>query len=175
MNSFRGYIMPESPKSSFLSRVAPTVRAGVRPCASTQIRSTYGADQFFRWLAVDPTDGSAHVVFYDRRNDPQNRAKTFTLTRPINDGKSFQTYAWTTQPFDAAGVFWVNTRGWLLLAGACTACGLKSLRLGQRKPVLRGAQVQILSRRSPEYWKLRGTVIRIGVADFRRARNTPIK
>lgn len=30
-----------------------------------------GADQFFQWLAVDPSDGSADVIFYDRRDDPE--------------------------------------------------------------------------------------------------------
>jgi hypothetical protein len=32
-----------------------------------------GADQFFQWMAVDPVDGSANLVFYDRRADPDNR------------------------------------------------------------------------------------------------------
>jgi hypothetical protein len=64
-----------------------------------------GADQFFQWLAVDPTDGSANVVFYDRRRDPNNRAVSVVLARSTDGGQSFANYAWTTPPFDPEGNF----------------------------------------------------------------------
>lgn len=134
-----------------------------------------GADQFFQWLAVDPADGSANVVFYDRRNDPQNKAETVTLARSIDGGKSFQNYAWTTQPFDAAGVFLGDYTG-------LAAFGGRVYGVWTEKPAIAPSQAraversgQILSRGSPEYWRMRGTVIRIGVADFRRAGGAPIK
>ena len=41
-----------------------------------------GAEQFFQWLAVDPTDGSVNVIFYDRRRDPQNRKQTVVWRAP---------------------------------------------------------------------------------------------
>jgi hypothetical protein len=62
-------------------------------------------------MAVDPVDGSANVIFYDRRGDPQNRKQTVTLARSTNGGDSFQNYAWTTEPFEAGGVFFGDYSG----------------------------------------------------------------
>jgi BNR repeat protein len=70
-----------------------------------------GAEQFFQWLAVDPVDGSANVIFYDRRGDPQNRKQTVTLARSTDGGNSFQNFAWTTEPFEAGGVFFGDYSG----------------------------------------------------------------
>jgi hypothetical protein len=58
-----------------------------------------GADQFFQWLAVDPQTGAANVIFYDRRDDPQNIKTKVTLARSTDGGKSFANYAWTEEPF----------------------------------------------------------------------------
>ncbi len=70
-----------------------------------------GAEQFFQWLAVDPIDGSANVIFYDRRGDPQNRMQTVTLARSTDGGNSFQNFAWTTQPFEAGEAFFGDYSG----------------------------------------------------------------
>jgi len=64
-----------------------------------------GRDQFFQWLAVDPTDGSENVIFCDRRADPGNRSYYLTLARSIDGGQSFKNYAWSTQPSDPKDVF----------------------------------------------------------------------
>ncbi len=40
-----------------------------------------GAEQFFQWLAVDPTDGTVSVIFYDRRRDPSKKDATPAQTR----------------------------------------------------------------------------------------------
>ena len=64
-----------------------------------------GADHFFQWLAVDPVSGAVNVVFYDRREDPQNKTQVVVLARSTDGGKSFSNYAWTTAPFDPEGVF----------------------------------------------------------------------
>ncbi len=58
-----------------------------------------GADQFFQWLAVDAQTGAANVIFYDRRDDPQNVKTKVTLARSTDGGKSFANYAWTEEPF----------------------------------------------------------------------------
>ena len=58
-----------------------------------------GTDQFFQWLAVDPSDGAANVVFYDRRADADNHGALITLARSTDDGESFKNYAWTETPF----------------------------------------------------------------------------
>jgi BNR repeat protein len=70
-----------------------------------------GAEQFFQWLAVDPVDGSANVVFYDRRGDPQNRKQTVTVARSTDGGSSFQNYAWTAEPFQVGEVFFGDYSG----------------------------------------------------------------
>lgn len=64
-----------------------------------------GADHFFQWLAVDPVSGAANVVFYDRRQDPDNKTQLVVLARSTDGGKSFANYAWTMTPFDPAGAF----------------------------------------------------------------------
>ncbi len=60
-----------------------------------------GKDQVMQWLAVDPTDGAAYVIFYDRRYDPRNLLAGVTLARSIDGGRTFVNYAWnaaTTDP-----------------------------------------------------------------------------
>ena len=70
-----------------------------------------GAEQFFQWLAVDPTDGSINVVFYDRRGDPQNRKQIVVLARSTDGGHTFSNYAWTDESFEASGVFFGDYSG----------------------------------------------------------------
>jgi hypothetical protein len=58
-----------------------------------------GKDQFFQWMAVDPTSGAVNLVFYDRRTD--NRQTTVTLARSTDEGKSFANYVFDSQPFQS--------------------------------------------------------------------------
>ena len=58
-----------------------------------------GADQFFQWLAVDPQNGTANVIFYDRREDPQNVKTKVTLARSDDGGGTFANYLWSEEPF----------------------------------------------------------------------------
>ncbi|MGH9727743.1 MAG: sialidase family protein [Candidatus Acidiferrales bacterium] len=127
-----------------------------------------GADQFFQWLAVDPSDGSADVVFYDRRGDPRNRNETVTLAHSPDGGKSFQNYAWTTQPFNTTGVFLGDYTGLAALDGR--VYGIWTERPQVASPQPRGGERPPQPvRGTAEYWKLHGAVIRIGVADFANA------
>lgn len=48
-----------------------------------------GADQFFPWLSVDPTNGWVEVGFYDRRDDPFNQLNNMYLARSTDGGASF--------------------------------------------------------------------------------------
>ncbi|MGH9691572.1 MAG: sialidase family protein [Candidatus Acidiferrales bacterium] len=64
-----------------------------------------GADQFLQWLAIDPADGSADVIFYDRRNDPENRRAIVVLARSTDSGRSFANYSWETDAFDPGDAF----------------------------------------------------------------------
>ena len=103
-----------------------------------------GADHFFQWLAVDPADGAAYILFYDRRRDLKNRKQIVTLARSTDSGRTFQDYAWTDQPFDAQGVFMGDYTGITALNG----------------------RVYGVWTEKPENKSSRDTIIRIGVADF---------
>jgi hypothetical protein len=128
-----------------------------------------GAEQFFQWLAVDPTDGSINVLFYDRRGDPQNRKQIVVLARSGDGGRSFSNYAWTDEPFEASGVFFGDYSG-------IAAYGGRVYGIWAEKPVP-APEVDSKSKDKdkdkdkPEENKAakpepRGTIIKIGTADF---------
>jgi hypothetical protein len=140
-----------------------------------------GAEQFFQWLAVDPVDGSANVVFYDRRGDPDNRKQTVTLARSTDGGKSYQNFAWTSEPFEAEGVFFGDYSG--IVAHGGRVYGIWTEKPGpapepkgktEEKP---GAVKGLDAAKEPaaekekekETPKPRGTVVKVGVADFKTA------
>jgi len=50
---------------------------------------TVHADQFYQWLAVDPTDGSVNISWYDTRNDPARRKTDIFFTRSTDGGATF--------------------------------------------------------------------------------------
>jgi len=103
-----------------------------------------GADQFFQWMAVDPSDGAAYVMFYDRRGDEKNRQSTITLARSTDGGGTFQNFAWTDTPFDAQNVFIGDYTG-------VTALNGRVYGVWTEKPADKTS---------------RDTIVRIGVADF---------
>jgi hypothetical protein len=129
-----------------------------------------GADQFFQWLAVDPTDGTVNVIFYDRRGDPKNRAQTVTLARSTDGGRVFQNYAWTTEPFEAGGVFFGDYSG-------IAASGGRVYGVWTEKPVVvpeAGNKAEAAPESKPEATPPKprgGTVVKVGVADFGTAAN----
>ncbi|MGC1373018.1 MAG: hypothetical protein WA824_12855 [Candidatus Sulfotelmatobacter sp.] len=125
-----------------------------------------GADQFFQWLAVDPVDGSANVIFYDRRSDPTNRTQTVTLARSTDHGTSFQNYAWSSNPFNASGVFFGDYIG-------IAASGGRVYGIWTEKPAApveaenKPGEVTDKKEGDQKKSKPRGTVIKVGVADFK--------
>ena len=127
-----------------------------------------GADQFFQWMAVDPVDGSVNVVFYDRRGDTENRKSTITLARSSDNGKTFANYAWNADAFDAKGVFMGDYTGLAALNGKVYGVWTIKPETKSAEPSPR-APAEMPQRNSPEYWRLRGTQIQIGVADFGQA------
>jgi hypothetical protein len=116
-----------------------------------------GADQFFQWLAVDPTDGSADVLFYDRRADAQNRTQTVTLARSTDGGRSFQNYAWIAEAFEAGGVFFGDYTGIAAYDG-------RVYGVWTEKP---SAPEQKEDKSEESKSRRRGTVVKLGVADFK--------
>lgn len=123
-----------------------------------------GADQFFQWLAVDPADGSAYVLFYDRRTDSENRTQTVTLARSADSGHSFQNYAWTRDPFEAGGVFFGDYTGLAAYDG-------RVYGIWTEKPVISAEAEKSgneAEKKSGEEKKAKrpGTIVKVGVADF---------
>jgi len=129
-----------------------------------------GAEQFFQWLAVDPVDGSVNVVFYDRRNDPQNRKQVVVLARSIDQGRTFNNYAWTDEAFEAGGLFFGDYSG-------LAAYGGRVYGVWTEKPTPppsdeKGKPGEDKEAKPP----VRGTIVRVGIADFsgeKRSNSSP--
>jgi BNR repeat protein len=118
-----------------------------------------GAEQFFQWLAVDPVDGAANVIFYDRRGDPGNRKQIVVLARSTDGGRSFSNYAWTDEAFEAGGVFFGDYTG-------LAAFGGRVYGVWTEKPNRVAASD---TKPGDEHSGARGTVVKVGVADFKDA------
>lgn len=116
-----------------------------------------GADQFFQWLAVDPADGSANVVFYDRRADPRNHSATITLARSTDGGQTFKNYGWMDKPFDADGQFIGDYTGIAALNGR--VYGVWAITARRRRTRRAAAR--------PEASPAVATIVQAGIADFR--------
>jgi hypothetical protein len=116
-----------------------------------------GADQFFQWLAVDAADGSVDVVFYDRRDDPENRRAVVVLARSTDGGQSFANYAWTTAPFDPEGQFIGDYTGIAALQGLVYGAWTETEVATKRRS----------ANRSPSTPESHPTVVKAGIADFR--------
>jgi len=122
-----------------------------------------GADQFFQWLAVDPTDGAVNVVFYDRRGDKENKNQTVTLARSIDGGHVFKNYAWTNESFEASGVFFGDYTG--LAAYGGRVYGVWMEKPGDKVK----ADEKVAGSEEEKSAGPRGTVVKVGVADFNGA------
>ena len=118
-----------------------------------------GKDQFMQWVAVDPADGSAYVMFYDRRGDSTNVRPIVVLARSTDGARTFTNYAWTDVSFDPReSSFLGDYNGLAALEGrvygiwpeeAQTPARLENGRRG------------------------RNTIVRIGVAEFPLATSKP--
>jgi len=111
-----------------------------------------GRDQFFQWLAVDPRDGAANLVFYDRRGDSTNRRSIVVLARSTDGGRSFVNYAWSDTAFDARNEFIGDYTGIAALGGRVYGSWAEVDTAGAGTP--------------GQPPRTRHGVIRIGVADF---------
>ncbi|HEY7877084.1 MAG TPA: hypothetical protein VIC55_02605 [Gemmatimonadaceae bacterium] len=111
-----------------------------------------GRDQFMQWLAVDPTNGAAYVMFYDRRADTTNIRPLVTLARSTDGGRRYVNYTWTTQPFDPRGESFLGDYTGLAASGG-RVYGIWPEEAQMPAPMEHGRQV-------------RNSVMRIGVAYF---------
>ncbi len=112
-----------------------------------------GRDQFFQWLAVDPTDGAANILFYDRRADSTNRTSVVVLARSTDGGRHWANYAWTDRAFDARNEFIGDYTGIAALGGRVFGIWTEVDSTAAAAPNQRP--------------RAHHAVIRIGVADFR--------
>lgn len=124
-----------------------------------------GAEQFFQWLAVDPVDGTANVLFYDRRGDPQNRKQVVVLARSTDGGQKFDNYAWTQEPFEASGVFFGDYTGVAAFGGRVYGIWTEK-PVPAEKPASGDGKGSDDGKPQP-----RGTVIKVGTADFKTAKS----
>jgi hypothetical protein len=120
-----------------------------------------GADQFFQWLAVDPTDGAVNVMFYDRRKDPENRKQIVTLARSTDGGRTFSNYAWTDKEFESDGVFFGDYTGLAAHSGRVYGAWME-------KPISTAPPANEADKNPAENKesKRRGTIVVVGTADF---------
>ncbi|TAM81107.1 MAG: exo-alpha-sialidase [Acidobacteria bacterium] len=116
-----------------------------------------GADQFFQWLAVDPLTGTANLIFYDRRNDPENSKAVVVLARSTDHGRTFHNYLWMNQPFDPNKDFIGDYTGIAALGGRVYGVWT------EERPASGGHKAN-----SP----LHHTVVRVGIADFTQPGNS---
>ena len=117
-----------------------------------------GTDQVLSWVTVDPTDGAAYAVFYDRRMDPKRALATVTLARSTDGGRTFVNYAWTTTLSDPKRANHGDYIGIAALGGRVYGAWVESA------PPLPEIRVPVTP-----HFPSGPALIRTGVADFRGA------
>src|SRR5437773_1795252 len=149
----------------FISRSPDAGRTWTAPMRVNDDAVHSGADQFLQWMAVDPTDGSIYVQFYDRRADPSNRHTLVTLARSIDGGRTFTNYGWSEEPFTGENAFLGDYEWCVAYGGRVYGIWAEAVPESyQLTPRGRGAAASGRPR-TP-------TIIRVGTADFRGASST---
>jgi hypothetical protein len=126
-----------------------------------------GRDQVMHWLAVDPSDGAVYVVFYDRRDDVENRCATVTLARSGDGGRTFANYCWSDRAVDPTAACLGDYLGLAALGGRVCGAWVEDV------PAPPGAERGVPSppgpgERTPDEreWPWGTSAIRVGFADF---------
>jgi hypothetical protein len=80
-------------------------------------------DQLFAWMAIDPTDGAANVVFFDRRNNSGagDAAMEVTLARSVDGCETFTNFAVNLRPFAPGAPFMGDYNGIAAFGGRVVA------------------------------------------------------
>jgi hypothetical protein len=130
---------------------------------------TNGGDKVLQYLVTDPSDGAAYVLFYDRRNDPENALATMTLARSTDSGRSFANYALAGAPTDPRLASFGDYIGAAAQNGIVYGAW-PEYATGEREPMV-----------SPEHdlgdgvvmeegqWPYGPAAIKVGIADFTSA------
>lgn len=119
-----------------------------------------GRDQFFQFLAVDPSNGDVYVQFYDRRDDPADLRSAMTLARSTDGGRTFTNYVWSDSSFEGRNAF-LGDYTWLTARDG-RVYGIWAESVPLDSAAVNGGRSRGGSRP--------GTVVRIGTADFRGMR-----
>lgn len=85
--------------------VAKSTDGGVTWPSKVQVPA--GGDQFNQWLAVDPSDGSVNVAYYDTQVKDAPTT-LYTLARSTDDGATYSAQAVANAPTDETGGAGVN-------------------------------------------------------------------
>jgi hypothetical protein len=129
-----------------------------------------GSDQYFQWLAVDPADGAANVVFYDRRGDPENQSAIVVLARSTDQGQTWMNYAWTKEAFAAHEDFLGDYTGLAALNGHVYGAWAEEAALpatpAPKAPGGPAAAPPDTQDHTISAKPRHRTVVRVGVADF---------
>lgn len=84
----------ETPSNGMDAFVARSTNGGLTWSAPIRVNDDPAGvanDQFNQWLAVDASDGSISVSFYDTRNDPTHVSTDVYYARSADGGKTFTT------------------------------------------------------------------------------------
>jgi hypothetical protein len=132
-----------------------------------------GVEQFFQWLAVDPADGSVNILFYDRRADPDYRKQSVVLARSTDSGKTFANYAWSSDPFEASGVFFGDYTGLAAYGGRVYGVWMeKPVPAAEPAPDEKKDEKSKDEKAAPDRKEAkpqpRGTIVKVGTADFNK-------
>ncbi len=128
-----------------------------------------GRDQLTQFVAVDPTDGAAYVLFYDRRNDAKNMLPTVTLARSVDGGRTFTNYAWSNKVLDPKQAVFGDYIGMAARGGLVYGAWVENI---DSEPGPRKSPQKVLSGSmtlEPDDWPFGPAAIRVGIADFRAA------
>jgi len=97
--------------------------------------------------------GVANLVFYDRRDDPDNRQAVMVLARSTDHGRSFHNYLWMSKPFDPNNDFIGDYSGIAAFGGRVYGVWTEERPRSSRRQA-----------DSPSHH----TVVQLGIADFAR-------
>jgi hypothetical protein len=142
-------------------------RTWTQPVRVNDDPKSNGKDQVMQALAVDPTDGVAYVVFYDRRDDPKNMLPTVTLARSTDGGRTFTNYAWSGTTLDPKQASLGDYIGLAAQDGLVYGAWPKNVAAEQRQPKTAPRKFMIAdSLESDLDWPFGPSAIQIGIADF---------
>ena len=111
-NSYLYFVYPDFPSGTTTGTniniyLVRSTNGGTSWSTPVKVNDDSGtATQIFPWLAVDPTDGSVNVSWYDTRADSTNNRKSqFFYARSVDGGNTFESNILVT---DNGGTVWRN-------------------------------------------------------------------